>query len=97
MDETLLALLDELRKRVGRPLVVNSAARCSSWNNKVGGTTGSAHCRGFAVDISCRAPELRLLIVKEALGVGFCRIGVAEAFIHLDIDPDKPQGILFLY
>lgn len=95
MDETLLAMLDELRHRVKRPLIVNSACRCSLWNSRVGGKAGSSHCRGFAVDIDCRDPALRYDILKHAFELGFPRIEPRESWIHLDIDPDKPQNVVF--
>lgn len=97
MDPTLLAMLDELRHRVGQPLYINSAFRCRSWNAKVGGVESSSHAKGMAVDIACTDGFQRFSLVKEAMAIGFRRIGVAETFIHLDIDPDKPQEVLFLY
>lgn len=98
MDETLLAMLDELRHRVKSPLVVNSGYRCPAKNARTKGASAtSSHMKGLAVDIACTGSELRFRIVQEAMGVGFRRIGVAGSFIHLDIDPDKPQDILFLY
>ena len=98
MDETLLVMLDELRHRVKRPLGVNSGYRCEAKNASTpGAVKGSSHMKGLAVDLACTDSELRCSIVKEAFGLGFRRIGVAETFVHLDIDPDKPQDILFLY
>lgn len=98
MDETLLVMLDELRHKVGRPLRVNSGFRCEAKNARTAGAVkGSSHCKGLAVDLACTDSELRFRLVQEAMALGFKRIGVAETFVHLDIDPDKPQGLLFLY
>lgn len=98
MDETLLAMLDELRHRVKRPLVVNSGFRCEERNASVAGASvSSSHLKGLAVDLACTESGLRHLIVKNAFELGFRRVGVAGSFIHLDIDPDKPQNVLWLY
>ncbi len=97
MDETLLAKLDELRHRVKRPLVINSGYRCKARNKAVGGTADSSHMTGMAVDIACPDSGTRMLLVKEALSLGFNRVGLGNGFVHLDIDPDKPQCVLWLY
>lgn len=95
MDPTLLGMLDALRGKVGEPLILSSAFRCKEHNAEVGGSKGSSHMKGFAVDIECRDGHLRFKIVKEAMNLGFRRIEWRNTWIHLDIDPDKPQDVLF--
>lgn len=95
MDPTLLGMLDELRKRVGEPLILASAFRCKAHNGEIGGVADSSHMKGFAVDIECWDSHLRFKIVKEAMNMGFRRIEWRKTWIHLDIDPDKPQDVLF--
>ncbi len=44
-------VLDPLRERYGKPIVVNSGYRCPKHNAEVGGAPGSQHMRGEACDI----------------------------------------------
>lgn len=44
-------LLEPLRARVKRPIVVSSGFRSKSVNTRVGGSAASQHCRGEAADI----------------------------------------------
>lgn len=50
MDERFLALLDELRKQFGRPIVLFDAYRSWPTNELVGGKRGSMHPYGLAAD-----------------------------------------------
>lgn len=44
-------LLEPLRERVKRPIVVSSGFRSTSVNRRVGGSERSQHCKGEAADI----------------------------------------------
>ena len=44
-------VLDPLRERYGKPIVVNSGYRCPKHNKEVGGATNSQHIKGEAADI----------------------------------------------
>ena len=44
-------VLDPVREKLGRPIVVNSGYRCQKHNLEVGGVKGSQHLRGEAADI----------------------------------------------
>ena len=59
-------VLDPLRERYGKPIVVNSGYRCAKHNREVGGVTQSQHLVGEAADIkpttNCtRSSSARLL------------------------------------
>jgi len=97
MDQELMDKIDELREKAGIPLVLNSAYRSKTWDLDKGRTGDSAHTRGLAVDIRCSSSANRLKIVQVAIKVGFCRIGVANSFIHVDIDKSLPQNVLWTY
>jgi len=97
MNEVLLAMLDSLREKVGEPLIVSSSIRCPEYNASLPNSSlNSSHLEGFAVDIECKSGDLRFKLVKYAFEVGFRRIEVGSTWIHLDIDPDKPQNIMWL-
>ena len=57
IEENLVMLswwLEELRDHVGQSIRVSSGYRCPRVNMGIGGSTSSAHMKGFAADISCR-------------------------------------------
>lgn len=84
MNWSLLTMLDALRERLGIPLVPTSDFRPGN---------AGAHGRGLAVDLRAHSNYVRLRIVKEALNMGFPRIGVYNRHIHLDIDDSLPPGM----
>lgn len=97
MNPQFLAMLDLARARAKVPFNLTSAYRCPTHNRNSNGVTGSAHVQGYACDIACSNDKNRFLILKALLDTGFNRIGLANNFIHVDNDPDKPQGLCFLY
>lgn len=96
IDVTLVSLLDHARHFAEIPFKINSACRCEVHNKNVGGVKDSSHCKGLAVDISCRSDERRFSMVSALLKVGFKRVLIYDTFIHVDIDLDKPNPILKL-
>ena len=84
MKESHMRRMDELRHRVGFPLVVISGYRSprhSLERDKVGGP--GFHSEGVATDVACRGPHMRKLVL-EALKMGFTGIGVNKGSVHLD-------------
>ena len=57
----------------------------------------SSHLLGHAADISCTNSSQRHKIIKALLKVGFNRIGIADTFIHVDNDPNKPANVIWTY
>lgn len=78
--------LEQLREAWSKPLTITSAARCRTYNAKVGGVPDSKHVLGQAVDVSLSNTE-RWALVKLAMELGWGGIGIANSFIHLDIRP----------
>lgn len=95
ISEKLLSMLDELREKCNMPLIINSGLRCENHNSKSNGSPTSSHVLGLAVDIKAVSSQDKFTIVKNAIDVGFKRIGVYSSFIHLDIDENKPQNLIF--
>lgn len=89
----LLKTLDLIRHRLGIPLIVHSASRCSTHNKAVGGSPTSSHLTGFAVDIRALSHATRLNIIAAAILLGIERIGVGNTYVHLDNDPTKPKAL----
>lgn len=52
MAEETMRMADEIRRRAGVPLSVNSALRCKQWNAHERGVTTSLHQYGQAIDLA---------------------------------------------
>ena len=97
MDSDFLLRLSIARAEAGVQFIINSGWRCVPHNREVGGVPDSAHKHGYAVDIKAIDSETRFKIIRALLLAGFNRIGIGRDFIHVDSDPDKPAGVVWLY
>lgn len=97
MKPDLLKRLDETRQIADVVFNINSGMRCVAHNKAEGGSTTSSHLTGWAADIACASSAYRHAIIEAAVQAGFNRIGVSKTFIHLDMDPSKPAGVMWLY
>lgn len=88
MDMETVLKFEGMERELGEKLHVNSAQRCGTHNEKVGGAPGSMHLVGKAIDASVRNAEHRAKVMLMALKHKFTGIGVpSAAFIHLDSRP----------
>lgn len=81
---------------LGRPVHVNSGYRCEKHNAAVGGSATSSHLRGLAWDVACTSGRERWDVLGAAIRAGVTRIGIGGAYLHLDIDRQKPGAIIWL-
>lgn len=96
LSPKLVKMLDEARGKAGIPFIINSGLRTAIHNVEVGGVEASSHLNGLAVDLRARTSNEHFLITKALFEVGFKRISrLYQNHIHVDIDEDKPQNILF--
>ncbi|MBO8092258.1 MAG: chitosanase [Prosthecochloris sp.] len=82
-------VLDELRSRLGSPVILNSVYRSPEYNEKIGGVSESQHMEFRAADFVVRsssAPSDWAAVLKQmrAEGVFSGGIGVYNTFVHLD-------------
>lgn len=96
MSPKFLQKLDAMRPEVG-PMIINSGYRTPAHNKAVGGVEGSAHTKGFAADVKATTTKEKLRIALAAVKQGINRIGFGNGFVHLDIDPTKPQNAAWGY
>lgn len=54
VSKRLCGMLEQLRKRLGCTVNVNSGYRTAAHNRRIGGSSQSKHCRGLAADIICK-------------------------------------------
>ena len=97
VSNELISMLDVARKKYGKSLVINSGYRTIEHNAEVGGKPDSSHLKGLAVDISCTNSTDRFKLEGILREVGFTRIGMGSTFIHVDIDKEKTQKVLWTY
>ena len=97
IDLTLVLALEKLERESGLELEFSSGYRCKACNAAAGGVKNSAHLRGKAVDILVSNSAERWQLLSSAAKMGFRRIGVARRFIHLDLDLNLPQDVVWLY
>lgn len=83
--EALLDVLQRLRDRVGRPLIIVSGYRCPTHNTRVGGATRSRHLAGDAADI-----PPAYVTEAGARAAGAVGIGVRDGWVvHIDTRPGR--------
>jgi len=95
IDEDLVLDLDLLRSSLNRPLLVNSASRCSKHNQDIRGSPSSSHLFGLAVDLKVSSSSDRFTLLSKLLDFQFKRIGIYKDFIHIDIDFSKSQNLIW--
>jgi len=83
--------------------VINLEYRSEEHNAAVGGkpktetSRGSSHMYGLAADIKCDNSIDRFHLIFLLQETGFQRIGVAKTFIHVDLDFEKSQQVMWMY
>ena len=91
-----LDMLQALRDRLGKPLIVRSAYRSPEHNRTVDGAPRSKHMDGTAFDISManHDPEA---FEAAARAVGFLGFGFypRSGFMHIDLGPARSWGARF--
>lgn len=84
----LLLVLDDIREKFGKPILVNSGYRSPEHNRRVGGAPRSYHVRGMAADIRPQnLQDLKQLYeIANRLNPNG-GIGKYPSFVHVDIGP----------
>ena len=99
----MIEKLEQLRKLYKLPIKINSGFRCKDHPLTISRPESkglSSHAKGLAADISAKSSRERYaliqLIIKHDL---FSRIGVSgkDNFIHVDIDKDKSDQLIWIY
>ena len=97
IDPEVVLFCQGVRDEVGHPIKINSGCRCFQHNRDVGGADSSDHLVGKGVDISCMTSKLRYAIVRAAMRVGVTRLGIGKTIIHVGINEDNPQEVIWVY
>ena len=89
MNSDFMNNLEILREQYGKGMVINSAERCvkhpiEAKKISTGKSSGGAHTKGCAVDVSVQNSADRYQLLKLAFALGFDGIAVEGLFLHLD-------------
>ena len=81
----LVHLLNRIREKWGKPIIINSAYRSPEHNAAVGGVPNSFHVQGLAADIRPEKQEdldeLQDLCLEIVADGG---VGLYDTFVHVD-------------
>ena len=102
MEHEVVQALDIARDIYGFPMVVSSGFRTIQYNRSLielgyPASPNSSHLLGWAVDLVVPDSSRRFLMLEALLDAGFHRIGLGQSFIHVDLDPNKPSNVLWVY
>lgn len=90
LDSRLLEKLQQLREKIGRPIMINSGYRTVEHNKSVGGSPNSQHILGKAADITASGMTPKK-IAAMAEEIGFGGIGIYSTFVHVDVRKVKSR------
>ena len=96
MNADFLNKLDEAREIANIPFIINSAYRSPEHPLSIKNPS-SSHIKGLAVDIKATDSRTRFIILNALINAGFNRIGIADTFIHIDLDLDKSSKVIWTY
>lgn len=90
----LIVMLNAIRSRYGRPIVVTSGYRSPEHNKAVGGVANSQHVLGTAADIKpldenmSDLPELQAICDEMNANGG---VGFYNSFVHVDVRGERAR------
>lgn len=98
MNEQLLQALEEIRERLGEPMVITSGYRSDQHpitQSKIdkGAKHGGAHHLGYAADVGCAGPTAMKILALAIENPTITGVGVKQSgpwnsrFIHIDAVP----------
>lgn len=64
LERLVEKVLDPLREKYGKPIIVNSGYRCPELNKAVGGSKTSDHMNGFSVDITASSKKENAILFQ---------------------------------
>lgn len=90
IDENLYTVLDILRHKLGKPVIITSGYRTPEWNKKCNGAKYSYHMRGMAADIRVDGVSPKELAQKiNSIVPDECGIIVYKSWVHFDVRNSK--------
>lgn len=90
IDDYLVNILDILRNKLGKPVIITSGYRTPEWNKRCEGAKYSYHMRGMAADIRVNGMTPKEVANKlNAIVPDECGIIVYKSWVHFDVRTSK--------
>lgn len=90
IDTHLVAILDILRNKIGKAVIITSGYRTPEWNKKCDGAKYSYHMRGMAADIRVTEMEPKQVAsILNGIIPNECGIIVYNGWVHIDTRSNK--------
>lgn len=90
VDDYLYTILDILRNKLEKPVIITSGYRTPEWNKKCGGAKYSYHMRGMAADIRVDGMSAKEIANKlNEIVPNECGIIVYKNWVHFDVRTGK--------
>lgn len=90
IDDYLYTILDILRNKLGKAVIITSGYRTPAHNAKVGGAKYSYHMRGMAADIRVEGMTAKELAKElDKIIPDGCGIIVYNTWVHIDTRTKK--------
>lgn len=90
VDDYLVCMLDILREKIGKPIIITSGYRTPEHNAKVDGAKYSYHMCGMAADIRVNGMTAKELAKElDKIVPNACGIIVYSGWVHFDTRNDK--------
>ncbi len=84
VDAELLEILEDVRFHFNSPVVITSANRCNSHNDRIKGSKNSQHLRSRAADIVVNDIHPDDVYAYLDLKYPHCGLGCYDTFTHVD-------------
>lgn len=99
VDDSLVELLQAIRDRFGKPVIINSGYRTPAHDKKVGGSGSGYHTKGMAADISVTGVRsLTVAAYAQTLlgGTGGveCAAYASGGYVHVDVRGGKWRAVM---
>ena len=92
LDTRVYIMLELVRAKFDKPVLIHSGYRCKDYNARVGGTRNSQHVNALAADISIKGIEPKLIykFLSETFPNNF-GFGLYKDFVHMDARHKKAR------
>ncbi|HET9304848.1 MAG TPA: D-Ala-D-Ala carboxypeptidase family metallohydrolase [Candidatus Sulfotelmatobacter sp.] len=99
VEQSLLDALEQFRRLVNQPIIINSGYRCSKHNEESNGQPDSQHMSGRAADIRVSGKKARELYALAQRIPSIRGIGVDDYrdYIHIDTRPGLYAPVKWCY
>lgn len=84
IENLVTNLLQPLRTKYGKRMVINSGYRCPELNKAVKGSATSQHLKGEAADVACEHPAFLVECLRKS-DIAFDQCIQYSTFVHLSL------------